>query len=83
MVTESSPRFLRSTIAAAFFFLPLGVVALFFDAKCQSALNAGRISTAVRAATVSRRFSLYAFIVGGLTYFVLLAGFLLLGAFSS
>lgn len=83
MVTDASPHFLRSAIATAFFFLPLGIVALIFSAKCQTALTAGETSAAMRASKVSRRWSLSAFIVGGLIYLGLLGGFLLLGAFSS
>ena len=36
----------------------------------------------MRASAMSKRFSLAAFIIGGLIYVVLVAGFLLLGAFS-
>lgn len=83
MVTDASPHFVRSTVAAALFFLPLGIVALVFSSKCQSAVNAGQASAAMRASAISRRFSLAAFIIGGLIYLFLVAGFLLLGAFSS
>ncbi len=83
MATDATPHFVRSAIATAFFFLPLGIVAIVFSVKCQSALNVGETSTAMRASTMSRRFSLAAFIVGGLIYFGLFVGFLLLGAFSS
>lgn len=83
MVTDAAPHFVRSAIATAFFFFPLGIVAIVFSVKCQSALNAGQTSAAMRASTISRRFSLSAFIVGGLIYLGLFSGFLLLGAFSS
>lgn len=82
MTTDAAPHFVRSGVATALFFLPLGIVALFFSFKCQSAVNSGETSTAMRASRNARRFSLAAFIVGGLTYFVIVVAFLLLGAFS-
>ena len=83
MATDVSPHFVRAAISAALFFLPLGVLALIFSVQCQNALQAGEQSAATRAAIRSRRFSLAAFVVGGAIYVVLLAAFLLLGAFSS
>jgi hypothetical protein len=83
VVPDASPHLLRSAISAAFFFLPLGIVAVVFSFRCQSALESGNEPAAATASRRAKQFSLAAFIVGILTYLFLITAFLMLGAFTS
>jgi len=73
----------RAVIATMFFFLPVGLLAVYFSVKAQSAIRGGDSARAARAARISTRFSLVAFILGGLIYLFLAMAFLALGAFAA
>ena len=80
---DISPRMTRAVIATIFFFLPVGLFAVYFSVKSQSAIRGGDSVHATRAARISARFSLAAFILGALVYLVLALAFLALGAFAA
>jgi uncharacterized membrane protein YozB (DUF420 family) len=78
-----SPHMTRAVIATIFFFLPVGLFAVYFSVKAQSAIRGGDLVRAARAARISTRFSLAAFILGVLIYLFLALAFLALGAFAA
>lgn len=82
------PPYLRAVISAAFFFLPFGLVALYFSWRTDRALQHGDTAenkdrSAIRYERLAKRWSLIAFLTGGAIYGFLIAAFLMLGAFSS
>lgn len=82
---NSAPKtYLRSSlIGAILFFLPLGVVAVFYALTARGRLENGDEIGAARAALWARRFMVLTFVFGGAIYLVLVIAFLALGAFSS
>jgi hypothetical protein len=83
VVSAASPHLVRSAISAAFFFLPLGIVAVVFSFRCQTALESGNAAGAVTSSLRAKQFSTAAFVVGILIYIFLIVAILSLGAFTS
>lgn len=71
-----------SVIGAVFFFLPLGLVAVFFAFLARRRLENGDENGAARASRWARRFMTPTFAIGGIIYLLLTVSLLALGAFS-
>jgi VIT1/CCC1 family predicted Fe2+/Mn2+ transporter len=69
--------------SAVLCFLPLGIIAVLYAVSSNKALAAGDVDRAVRKATVAKRWLIVTIVVGLVVDLFLLAGFVLLGAFSS
>jgi hypothetical protein len=63
-------------------FLPLGLIALFFGMRVNTAVAEGRPDDAARASRAARRWLVATVVVGLLIYLLLGVTFALLGAFS-
>jgi Interferon-induced transmembrane protein len=68
--------------AAVLFFLPVGLVAVYYALRTRSALAEGRPEDAARLARVARRWVIAAIVVGLLLDLALVAVVLMMGAFS-
>jgi hypothetical protein len=64
-------------------FLPLGLIAVLYALSANKALAAGDLDRAARKARVAKRWLVLTIVVGLVVDLFLLAGFVLLGAFSS
>jgi len=64
-------------------FLPLGLVAVYYGLRVNSAVAGGRTADALRASRAGRRWLIATIVVGALLYLVLGSVFALLGAFST
>lgn len=85
-LTEQSrparPRFAWSVVAAALFFLPLGLVAVFFSWRTDVWNRHGETDKAHRASRWALAFIIMTLVVGVLVYVALIGALLALGAFS-
>ena len=64
-------------------FLPLGLIAVLYAVSANKAVGAGDLDRARRKAKVAKRWLVITIVVGLVLDLFLLAGFVLLGAFSS
>lgn len=69
-----------SLLAAIFLFLPLGLVAVIYALRAQSAQAAGDDTAFRAAATIARRWLLAAVVIGVLLDLLLISALFLLGA---
>ena len=64
-------------------FLPLGIIAVLYAVSANRAVGVGDLERAQRKAKVAKRWVVVTIVIGVLLDLALLAGFVLLGAFSS
>lgn len=81
-VKKTRPRFVWSVVAAALFFLPLGLVAVFFSWRTDVWNRRGETDKAHRASRWALVFIIMTLVVGVLVYVALIGALLALGAFS-
>jgi len=81
-VKQARPRLVWSVVAAALFFLPLGLVAVFFSWRTDVWTRRGETEKAQRASRWALAFIVITLVVGVLVYIALIGALLALGAFS-
>ena len=83
-MTSAAKTYVSSSVVGAiFFFLPLGIVALFFSSTARRRFRNGDESGAVRASRWAKRFMILTYVVGVIIYLLIIVSLLALGAFSS
>jgi uncharacterized membrane protein YozB (DUF420 family) len=81
-VKQARPRLVWSVVAAALFFLPLGLIAVFFSWRTDVWNRRGETDKAQRASRWALAFIVITLVVGVLVYVALIGALLALGAFS-
>ena len=83
-MTSAAKTYVSSSVVGAiFFFLPLGIAALFFSSTARRRFRNGDESGAVRASRWAKRFMILTYIAGVIIYLLIIVSLLALGAFSS
>ncbi len=73
----------RSVLIATLFFLPVGLVAIYFSWSSGRALVGGDLAKAARHSRIAKRLGTIALALGIVIYLILIVALLALGAFSA